>query len=286
MSTKHLKTMVIIVAVASMSLTSCTKLYYQVYDVNSNLLKQENNSMIYENHDIKVMYNLWGENGKVGFIIHNKTEKNMFIDMKQTFFILNGEANDYFRNSEWLSTNTTMISSSYGMSTTYLPLTGFWPMHYYVPTMVSGASQLLANTTGVTTKEKEIVCIPANSYKVISKYTVSPKFIQTCNRKQDFPSSTAKVATYTEDNSPVKFKNRIAYSFDNSCKDLQHVENGFYISGVTNYSKKAAVKKIEEKANYYDTQKQEKEYFKIGGPNKFYKTYKSEGSGAATNLYE
>lgn len=68
-----------------------------MYDVKSDALKQEDNSLVYENGDMKVMYNLWGKDGSVGFILQNKTDKDLFVDMDKTFFILNGEANDYFK---------------------------------------------------------------------------------------------------------------------------------------------------------------------------------------------
>jgi len=68
MKKRHFRTLAMMVVVACMGLTSCKQLYYQVYDVKSDALKQEDNSLVYENNDLKVMYNLWGENGSVGFI--------------------------------------------------------------------------------------------------------------------------------------------------------------------------------------------------------------------------
>lgn len=50
-------------------------------------------------------------------------------------------------------------------------------------------------------------------------------------------------------------------------------------SGVTNYSLKAAIERVREKADCYDLQKQKREYFKIGGPDKFYKTYRGGRTG-------
>lgn len=166
-------------------------------------------------------------------------------------------------------------------------MNGFWPTQYFVPTTTSALSKLVKGQShGVTTKEKQIVCIPAHAYKVISEYKVSPRFVKTCERTKDFPKRTAIVASYSEGSSPVKFKNRIAYSFDSDCKNLQHIENSFYVSGVTNYSKKAAVEKVREKTDCYSTQKQKRAYFKIGGPDKFYKTYRSQGVNGSSDMYE
>lgn len=274
MKKRHFKTLAMMAVAACMGLTSCKQFYYQVYDVNSDGLKQEDNSLVYENEDLKVMYNLWGEEGNVGFILQNKTDRDLFVDMDKTFFILNGEANDYFKNREYSSTTTNTASVGYGMSQSYWMAKGYWPLQYYVPTTVSGLAKLMrGHTSGVTTKEKQIVCIPAHAYKVISEYKVSPQFLKTCDRDKDFPRRTATVANYSESSSPVRFKNRIAYSFDRECKDLQHIENSFYVSGVNNYSKKAAIEKVREKTDCYSRKKNKREYFKIGGPNKFYRTY-------------
>lgn len=263
----------LLTAVVSMGLSSCNKLYYQVYDVNSENMVQKDNSLVYENNDLKLMYNLWGENGSVGFIIQNKTNNDLFIDLTQTFFILNGKANDYFKNREY--TNTSIIEAS--LSTAYLLdwNTGLWANRYYVPLPVS-TKAVKGISTGITTKEKAIICIPANSWKVIDEYKVVPSIKQTCDKKTDYPKHKAVVSTYNKDNSPLTFRNRISYAFDKECKNLKQIENEFYVSDITNYSKKEIIQTVKEKENCYDIYETPREYFKIGGPNKFYVTYKKK----------
>ena len=51
--------------VLSMSLTSCETLSYQVYEVKSPDLIQRENSLVFENEDCKVSYNLWEYNGSM-----------------------------------------------------------------------------------------------------------------------------------------------------------------------------------------------------------------------------
>ena len=260
----------LLTAVVSMGLSSCNKLYYQVYDVNSENMVQKDNSLVYENNDIKLMYNLWGENGSVGFIIQNKTNNDLFIDLTQTFFILNGKANDYFKNREY--TNTSIMEAS--LSTSYLLdwNTGLWANRYYVP-LPASTKAVKGISTGVTTKEKAIICIPANSWKVIDEYKVVPSIRQSCDKKTDYPKHKAVVSTYNKDNSPLTFRNRISYAFDKECKNLKQIENEFYVSDITNYSKKEIIQTVKEKVNCYDIIKTKRKYFKIGGPNKFYVTY-------------
>lgn len=263
-----------VAAVASLGFTSCKQLYYQVYDVKSESMTQQDNSLVYENSDVKLMYNLWGEKGAVGFIIQNKTDKDLFIDLTQTFFILNGKANDYYQNREYTSTTTTTNSLSVGFTQSYWSRNGYWPTRYYVPVTESVLAKVMkGQSNGVTTKEKAIVCVPAHAWKVIDEYKVTPDVQQTCDRKVDFPTHKATVGSYSESNSPLKFKNRISYAFDRDCNNLKQIENEFYVSGVTNYSKKEAVKKVKEKVDCYDMMAQKREYFKIGGPDKFFVTY-------------
>lgn len=271
---KQFYLLVTLLAVVGLAFTSCSQTYYQVYDVNSNTLKQQDNALVYENNDLKVMYNLWGMNGRVGFIVQNKTASDLYVDLGQTFFIFNGAANDYFKNREYNTTTTESSSLQYSFAASYLASGLLWPENYYVPVTESIAAKLLKGRShGVTTKEQQIICVPAHAYKVISEYKVSPQFMKTCNKEKDFPKQTANVGYYSESDSPIKFVNRIAYSFDKDVKNVQFLDHDFYVTSVTNYSESAAIEKVKEKVDCYDSRKTEIERFKIGGPNKFYKSY-------------
>ncbi|MCH4155695.1 MAG: hypothetical protein LKF31_05260 [Muribaculaceae bacterium] len=265
-------TAAIAAGVVCFGFSSCHSTYYQVYDVNASSMMHQDNSLNYENEDLKVMYNLWGEEGSIGFVIMNKTSKDIFIDMGQTFFIKNGAANDYFKNREYATTNTTEMTLGYSVSR-YYSGSDVWSNRYYVPTTIGSMAKLLKGTSNsVTIRESEFVCVPANSWKVISEYNIYPELFLTCDKKRDFPSLTSTVASFTETTTPLKFKNRIAYSFTKDGNGLKHIENDFYVSGITNYSKKGAISKEKSKADCY-SQKETREYFKISGPDRFYKTY-------------
>lgn len=261
-------------AIATALLSSCNPVFYQVYEVKSNALRQSDNSLVYENGDLKVLYNLWGAGGTMNFIVQNKTDRDLFLDMGQSFFIFNGEASDYFQNREYTKTVSVATSASYGVNL-FSSTAGFWPNTYLVPgTKSLIAKAMKGSSRSVTTKEKEIICVPANSFKTINGQTMSQHYQMTCDKKVDYPSQSALVATYNEASSPSKFRNRISYSFDEKGSDLRQIENDFYLSGITNYSKKAAMEKVKEKVGCSETLSKKTYYFKIGGPNKFYKSYK------------
>ena len=273
MVTSKMKKLLFLAFAATTMFSSCSPSFYQVYEVKSNALKQSDNSLVYENEDLKVLYNLWGAGGTMNFIVQNKTDRDLFLDMGQSFFIFNGEASDYFQNREYTNTVSMATSASYGVSL-FSTTAGFWPNTYLVPgTQSLIAKAMKGSSKSVTTKEMEIVCVPANSFKTINGQTMSQQYHVTCNKKVDYPSESAVVATYNEASSPSKFRNRISYSFDENGSDLRQIENDFYLSGITNYSKKAATEKVKEKVGCSETFSRKTYYFKIGGPNKFYKSY-------------
>jgi len=98
-----MKKLLFLSVVATSLLSSCSSTFYQVYEVKSNALKQTDNSLVYENEDLKVMYNLWSAGGSMNFIVQNKTGRDLFLDMGQSFFIFNGQATDYFQDREFTS---------------------------------------------------------------------------------------------------------------------------------------------------------------------------------------
>lgn len=96
---------------ALLLLSSCSKVFYQVYNTEAPGMVEQGSSLVYENEDCKIMYNLWSEDGNAGFMMHNKTDEDLFLHLSQTFFIRNGEAFDYFKNREYSNTETVGVSS-------------------------------------------------------------------------------------------------------------------------------------------------------------------------------
>ena len=113
-----------------------------------------------------------------------------------------------------------------------------------------------------------------NFSKVINAFKIYPSFIKTCNETIDYPQKMTIVGEYEENSSPLKFKNRIAYSFEENNNSLKFIDNSFWLSSVKNYSQKEAIETKKEKdecrsSSSYTAYKKYR-YFKIGGPNQFY----------------
>lgn len=266
---------------ACLALSSCKPILYQVYEVQSSELSVKNNSMVYENQDCKVFYNLWAKNGSVAFIFENISDKDIFIDMSKSFFIKNDAAYDYFKNRSYGTHVYENVELGLSASNTYINPNGYWPNRYLFPIISTTKATYNAKSglsTGVTIQEPKYVCIPAHAYKVISVYKIYPEFVTVCKRSMDFPKYDATLKTYSKDESPLKFTNRIAYSFEEGGEIAGRIDNFFWLSSVKNYSSKAAIEKRKEKVGC-SSAVQRKQYFKIGGPNQFYVTYSSMGAG-------
>lgn len=257
---------------ASMLLSSCNNVFYQVYNTKSTNLVENDNFLVYENEDCKVIYNLWAKGGNIGFVVKNKTDKDLFLIMPQTFFIKNGVSFDYYQDREYHRTESVAATSGAALSSgIYNP----W-RDIYSSLATNGTKQRGASKS-VVIKEKSMVCIPPNASKEINEYLISDSHIRNCDKKQEYPRRKSNSVTYSKDDSPLVFKNRIAYTFDSTGKNLNYIDNEFWVSELINYSRKEAVTKKKYQECESDV-KVERYVFKIGAPNKFYSSYRKNAN--------
>lgn len=259
-------------------LSSCsTSKYFQVYKTESNL-KNENGYLTYENSDCKVLYNLWQRNGNPGFIIKNKLDQSIYIVMPKTFYIKNGIANDYYKNREYSIGSTTQSALSYsasGVSCFGGASISSYASTYndYIAMRTKRKAEKVVsfgNNFGVSIKESCIVCIPPGASKVFSEYVINTSILNDCQAETMYPKLQSKATTFTKEESPIVFINRIVYSLSDNGEHPRWIDNEFWVSEVVNMSDKSALEKHKEKkcgskSNVY--------FFKIAAPNKFYIDY-------------
>lgn len=249
-------------------LTSCSeKMYYQVYQLESADVAQKENLLFFENEDCTITYNLWANGGDLSFLMHNKTNENMYILMSQSFFILNGIANNYYSESQYGKTVTGMAALS---SSKQVSLSGYLTKSYsWYPTTLS---RQISSTAGVSTsksvltKEPEYICIPPKSAKFIRGFNISDYVYKDCdNYDQNYPKISSTAVRYTQDNSPLKFRNRLAYALGKEDAKTLYIDHSFWLSSFQNYSDKGAFS--EEKVEECETgMKSTKKTFKMYSP--------------------
>ena len=292
----------VVVVMIGLLVTSCAPIfYYQVYKVQPiNNLSKSNNSLIYEDENCKVFYDFWDEGGSVGFLIYNKLDKNIYVNMKESFFIRNGIAYDYYKDREFTSLNTTSRSSMYtysesnsynammaivasasvsgynyqGFKQTISISAGFGTSKTTNYGLFSSSAYSNTSSSGVNFKEKEIVCIPPKSAKVISEYSINMLLYRDCNLFL-YPTTKNGIRTsnFSEEDSPYVFSNRISYTIEGSDNQIK-MEHKFYVSEISNYSSTDIVEyKTDEYCKDEQPPMQRTAYFKNYSPDKFYIEY-------------
>ncbi|MBC7568874.1 MAG: hypothetical protein H7319_03955 [Spirosoma sp.] len=76
-------------------LISCTHSIYHVATLQSEQVKPIGKDFMYENEHLKVIYNLWAEDGRMRYLLFNKTEQPLYIDWTKSFLARNRTKTGY-----------------------------------------------------------------------------------------------------------------------------------------------------------------------------------------------
>jgi hypothetical protein len=265
----------LLMALISILLTSCVSTnYYQVYKAKpSDKLLLKENFLVYEDENCKVYYDLWKEGGNIGFQFYNKTDENIYLNLEESFFILNGVSYDYYRNR--IFTNSTSTGAIVTReATASKSVTGNNYLDLQQTNRISAT-----NTVGLTTSsgssvsfsEKKIACIPSKTSKIITEYNINISLFRDCDLFKYPTRNQIKSMTFSKEESPIVFSNRIAYKIGQN-DNLIRLENEFYVSEISNYPESEMV---ESKYEEYCGQKRlyMSQYFKDASADKFYIKY-------------
>lgn len=262
-----------IVLLTSLLFSCAPSNYFQVYEVKcaeKNLSSTDTTSaFVFENEDCKFTYNFWAKDGDAGFVIQNKTSNMIYLNMKESFFVKNGFAYDYFKNQT--VTNTTGDNSIFttSQSTSYFASS--------VPLVSSyGAknSYQFKNETSVSAADKEIISVPPKTSKFISVYSIDPLLYRDCDLLRYPNENQIKDKTFTQSTSPVIFSNILSYKVGKS-ENAKVVEHKFYVESITNVPENIFVRYENESfcgetvLGYYGNIP----VYKYKSPTHFYKFY-------------
>ncbi len=259
----------------SLLLTSCatTSNFYQVCKTTPEKdIKLIDNFLIYEDDNCKVLYNLWENGGNIGFTFLNKTATNIYLNLEECFFVINGNANNYYKNRVYSYTTNTGLGQSFAKSMTginYLEL---------VQTNSATANTISTQGTTVSLNEEKIICIPAMTSKSIKEYNIIRFPYRDCDLLRFPNKKQIKTLSFTKENSPIVYSNRIEYKVGQAGEIIK-LENNFFVSEITNYPKSEIIesKRDTNCGQVSVSQYLLTEYFKNVSPDKFYISYIYEG---------
>ncbi|MBR6804975.1 MAG: hypothetical protein IKM47_00385, partial [Bacteroidaceae bacterium] len=94
----------------------------------------------------------------------------------------------------------------------------------------------VGTTSSITTRESRYICVPAKSAKFIAGFNISDYVYIDCgNSKLNRPKRESEHITYTKEESPLVFRNRLCY-FVGDSEEGTSIDNAFWVSGFTNYN--------------------------------------------------
>ena len=146
----------------SLMLASCATAYQQIATVQSSqATHSRDGTLSFSSDNVVVDYDFWSLGGEVSFVLTNKSDNDIYIDLSRSFLVVNGMTFDYFKNRTYSSTFTNVVyNPSQGKSSAYAMAKNM--DNAAKNTTINGAFGKSASR-GVEYVEKEGVWVPAHS---------------------------------------------------------------------------------------------------------------------------
>lgn len=250
--------------VAIMMLVSCNTVttYYQVYKTKSETVKtSSSNALVFEDANCRITYCLWEVNGNAGFSFYNKTNETINLLLDESFYVINGNAHDYYQNRVFITTTNSSLNTT--KSSSYSQLGWLSLTNYTSNSITSNSSK------GLETTEARQLAIPSKTSKTITEFNINQTVFRDCDLLRYPSSKQTSTKNFTEESTPLKFYNSISYKLADK---VNKVKNDFYVSDITNISQNDIFK---NEKNKFCNQKGGGtiKVFKDNSPDKFYITY-------------
>lgn len=235
------------------SLLGCSKKRVQYFITSAPALHSSGDTYIFENDTVAVEYSFWANKGIMSFAVYNKLDKPIYIDWKKSSLILNGLKLNYWSDDINTSVKTSTISAS-----TQTPFIYNGPI--IRPFAISyGAQTSLSVSEGVISKQERITFLPPKSNFFSSRHHIissgftdwGTDYIKEEVARNGGPKSkmtTIFSKQFTEQNSPVVFRNFLSLSTTESFDKEFYVDNAFHVKEVKSMEKKHFV--VDSMTNY------------------------------------
>lgn len=248
----------VFIPVLLMLLSSCsTSHYYQVFNTKVEKGKILDAEILFEDENCSVSYNLWeDQGGHTGFLFYNKTDQDLTIDLKKTFFVLNGIAYAYFQNRTYTNSSTKGTElSRYG-----------YPYYF---NLGFARKNINSSTFSVSYEERQELCVPPKTAIKLGGNRVAQERYKSCDLDKTPSGRDIKSLDFNKENSPFVFYNLITYS---TKQDTFRIENRFHVDRIANYPSRNMLEKVEvvkcgKKMGYSVST------FRSGTPTEFYIKY-------------
>lgn len=213
--------------------SSCTSVFYQVYEVKpaGEATTNPSGALVYEKDMCRITYDFWLDGGDAGFTFYNGTDKQAVIMLDECYYIVNGRANCYY-----------MGRTLHGNP-------------YY-----NGAKELYSSAT--CAEQKKLTVPPKTSVSVCTYGITGSLYYQI--DYPIYPRGRIKPLTFDKRTSPIVFSNIITYSIADAAP--VKVSNEFFVSEIVNM-RSTDIIETTYRNNVYSSS------FRNRSPSKFYIKY-------------
>ncbi len=182
---------------------------------------------VFESDTVKITYSFWAENGIMSFAVYNKLDVPIYIEWKNSSFICNDNKFDY-----WIDESQTKSLAYYH---------GYF---YSGPLLKPGytVGESRQSSTSSTLKPERLTFIPPKSNYYRSQFYLWPGSYYKFNTntkissdpRSDNKKKKTKVSTeeFTEHNSPLRFRNYLAFSLSENSSQYFFVDNQFHLASI------------------------------------------------------
>jgi len=245
-------------AFVSIILISCVP-QVQLITVKSTNKALINNDLVYQDSLVKISYYLYSPNGILLFRIRNCSAKPIFIDWKNSMYIVSNDKRYSYWNDE-----SNIVEHVHGANIQW----------------TSWISTTNGTIQGQIKKPERITFLPPSTEIEISKYAISDGKMFNMNGTTEIITEknnwkkTKKPATilhcsYDIKNTPLNFRNYITVSLTEDFKQPNYYDFGFWISDIHKMNIKQLVGDFFYIANMDSTQINSK-YHPYKSPNRFF----------------
>ncbi len=209
-------------SVLFLGLNACAARYVYVFETKTTNEKLKSDFYVYEDDTLKITYNFWAQKGAMTFSVYNKQNKPLYIDWKKSSYIENLVKSDYWIDEE--KSNSVSYSEN-----------------RYHGRIGMVASQGISAGISSKVKIERITFIPPKSIYTRSDFYILPRAftldkplknyaVQRNNKSKK--TTTIGEVDFSKENTPLTFRNFLAFSFSEDSNDDFFVDNEFYLSKV------------------------------------------------------
>lgn len=219
--------------------SGCTHTRILVYDTDSNDVPQIEKQWVSDNDTLMIAYSFWAEGGKLSCVIFNKTDRQLFIDWKNSAFIVNDKKVELWNDAVQFSSKSK--GSTYAYQTTKSSPGNSFNWEWLTQSVSTQYSSGI--TSGTIVSSERITSIPPKSYIGLERFTFLSDLLYPSEQRSEaiFEQSLTKSnqqekiirTTFDPSSSPLRLRVFLAYAFTEDMRVPHSINNSFWLSSIS-----------------------------------------------------